>query len=235
MSIRKLVFPALATAVLLPFATLPGCPILDDDDDDSTGDDDDSSGDDDDSAAGDDDDAAPDPLPLDLLELEISCTGTAGARAQSSTWEFFADFEGWSHALDVIVLYMWDEYTFEGRHYIDGPFEMNNFDFSDEVSQWDQHDLTVTGWDTIEEAAAADAGTILDCFDANSNPNSHNVMVCGYDDLDEAQENPLCWLCGNGLGGADTQGGTVGAPFETEWSNPVVLGEAECTRTNILE
>lgn len=197
------------------FATA-GCGVgVDDDDDSAVGDDDDSAaGDDDDTAVGDDDDSAagPEALELGFTAMNVTCEGSApSARDQTSTYTVTIDFEGW--ASDV-QMYMWDGFPYEGAHWIDAsqPFAMTNTDY-DDYEQWDQWQAVYDSYDTIGEADAND-GTIMDCFDSNSNSQveDHNYTVCATDYLDDMRE---CYFCGGDnthvdLGAPASSNGTVG-------------------------
>ena len=184
------------------------------DDDDSAGDDDDSSvGDDDDSAVGDDDDSATtEPLPLNLTNLDIYCESDPDlARDRAGDFAVTVEFEGYA---EDVVFFIWDAYTSGGGHFQDEaqPFWLSNLDYSLEDGQWDIWGLGGGGddadgnavpdlgiWSTIADANANN-GTILDCYDANSNPNVelHNYMVCGVDYYDKNTKQ--CYFCGEDLG-----------------------------------
>ena len=234
------------------------------DDDDSAGDDDDSAGDDDDSA-GDDDDSADPILPMAIQTLDIYCEGDPDlARAQSGHWEFVLNVEG--YASDV-KLFMWDGFGIDGNnqtiHFQDDnqPWELSNIDYSDELGQWDEYaigtgELDILGntvpaleiHDNITDAEAA-SGTILDCYDGNSQPNveNHNYMVCATDFYDDT--NNQCWFCGDDLGDGVFWMGTIeqpGGDYEVGlWTDPtdntvyevttdITTDAAACIRTSTL-
>jgi len=209
----------LMLALLLGSALVTtGCPTGGGDDDDSAaGDDDDSAaGDDDDSAAGDDDDSAagPDPLVMDLTYLDVFCeSDPALARGATQAGDYIVtvEFEGYA---DDVWFWMWDGYQSSNAHFMDeaAPWALANLDYSDEDSQWDIWGIGGEGedadgnaipplgiWQSIGDANT-NGGTILDCYDANSNPNVevHNYMVCATDWNDET--NAQCYFCGEDLG-----------------------------------
>ncbi|MCO4771656.1 MAG: hypothetical protein KDA24_16605, partial [Deltaproteobacteria bacterium] len=170
-------------------------------------DDDDSAGDDDDSA-GDDDDSGPDPLVMDLTYMDVYCEATG---ADDGEYIFTTEFTGYA---ENVWFFMWDGFTFDDAHFQDStqPWELSNLDYSAEDSQWDIYGLGGGGDDAfgdpvpdvgiygvIADAEAAN-GTILDCYDDNSQPNVevHNYMVCATDFNDET--NAQCYFCGEDLG-----------------------------------
>ena len=187
-----------------------GCPIPGSDDDDSAGDDDDSAGDDDDSA-GDDDDSGPDPLVMDLTNLDVYCEGDSSlAREQAGEYVVTVDLEGWG---DDVKFFLWDGFTSSDAHFQDEnqPWSLSNLAFLPD-GQADTWGIGGGGFDadgaavpdlpihqTIGDAVAAE-GTILDCYDVNSQPNVevHNYMVCATDFHDPL--NAQCYFCGEDLG-----------------------------------
>ena len=198
-------------------------------------------GDDDDSAtAGDDDDSAAPILPMALTSVDVYCEGDPSlARAQSGSWEFLVTLEGYA---SEVKLFMWDGFGIDGNnptiHFQDDnqPWELSNTDYSDKLGQWDEYaigtgDTDVVGANvpdleihqTIADAEAAN-GTIMDCYDANSQPNveNHNYMVCATDFYDAT--NNQCWLCGDDLGDGVFWMGAIhqpGGDYEVGvWTDP---------------
>ena len=180
-----------------------GCPV--------TGDDDDSAGDDDDSA-GDDDDSAPAPLVMDLINLDVFCEGDSSlAREKAGDYVVTVEFQGWG---SDVKFFLWDGFTSSDAHFQDEnqPWSLSNIEYSPVDGQWDIWGIGGGGND-VNGAAVADlpihqtivdavdaGGTILDCYDANDQPNVevHNYMVCATDFHDVA--NAQCYFCGEDLG-----------------------------------
>ena len=192
-----------------------------DDDDSAAGDDDDSAaGDDDDSAAGDDDDSAPTPMPMDLTFLDVFCEGDPDladqpdkgqAGQQAGQFVVTVEFSGYA---DNVWFWLWDGFQFQSAHFQDtsAPWALSNLNFTDvpgqETDTWGiggggddafgsaVPDLPI--YQTIADAEA-NSGTIIDCYDANSQPNVevHNYMVCATDFNDAT--NAQCYFCGEDL------------------------------------
>ena len=162
------------------------------DDDDSAGDDDDSAGDDDDSA-GDDDDSSPPPFAVDAID--IYCEDVL--REQTTTWFVTLETTGWA---DSVQLFIWDNFTFEGSHYVDDwqPFaEFENTEFGPNGT-YDIWETELTGYSSLAEAED-ESQTILRCYDSTGLAlvELRNYMVCA---MDAEKEQEHCWFCGDNYG-----------------------------------